>query len=248
MKKIQLGAAALALTLALSGCGDDQTNVTANGGAPAAPLTQIAAPNNGDWREIVTETEQGGFRMGNPDAPVKLVEYASLTCPHCARFSADATNSLRDTYVKSGQVSWEYRSYVLGGAPDMVFSLLARCQPPAAFFRTIEGIFEQQHDLLERLDEQEVNRIQSLPPEQQIGPLARAMELDTFFARLGMPDSRFTQCLSDTQAVQRLTDMTNRAQNEEQVTGTPTFFINGTVQDVNQWGDIESRLRTAIEG
>jgi protein-disulfide isomerase len=246
--KIQIGAAALALTLVLSGCGDDQGNVAANGGATAAPLTQIAAPNNGDWREIVTQTEQGGFLMGNPDAPVKLVEYASLTCPHCARFAAEAGAPLRDTYVKSGQVSWEYRSYVLGGAPDMVLSLLSRCQPPSAFFRTIEEVFEQQHDLVGRLDDEEVNRIQPLPPEQQLAPLARAMELDTFFARRGMPETRFAQCLADTRAVQQLTDQTNRAQTEEQVTGTPTFFINGEVQDVNQWGDIESRLRSAIEG
>ena len=72
--------------------------------------------------------------MGNPDAPVKLVEYASLTCPHCARISpTKATAALRDTYVRSGQVSWEFRHFLLN-APDLALSLLARCQPPAAFF------------------------------------------------------------------------------------------------------------------
>lgn len=247
--KIQISAAALALSLVLAGCGGDDSNGTTgvNGSVSNAPLTQIPAPNNGDWREVVSKTEAGGFLMGNPDAPVKLVEYASLTCPHCATFSAEGAPALRDNYVRSGQVSWEFRNLLLG-APDVALSVLARCQAPSAFFRTIEQIFEQQRELLERIDESEAERIQPMPPEQQIAPLARAMELDTFFARRGMPEARFNQCLADTQGVQELTNMSNRAATEEGVTGTPTFFINGTKQEVNQWSDLEPQLRTAIGG
>jgi protein-disulfide isomerase len=243
--KIQIGAAALALALVLTGCGGEESNTTAP--VSNAPLTQIPAPNNGDWREVVAQTEAGGFLMGNPDAPVKLVEYASLTCPHCATFSAEGTPRLRDTYVRSGQVSYEFRNFLLG-APDVALSVLARCQPPAAFFRTIEGIFEQQRELLERIDDSEAERIGQLPPEQQIAPLARAMELDTFFARRGMPESRFNQCLADSQGIQQLTDMSNRASSTEGVTGTPTFFINGTQLEQRQWSDLEPRLRAAIGG
>ncbi len=244
MKK-QISAAALALSLVLTGCGGGDSSASNAAGGANAELTQIPAPNNGDWREVVTRTDEGGFRMGNPDAPVKLVEYASLTCPHCATFSADATPALRDTYIQSGQVSWEFRNFLIG-APDVVLSLLSRCQPPSAFFRTIEQVFEQQAELINRIDDEEAQRIQALAPEQQLVPLARAMELDTFFARRGMPESRFTQCLTDTQEIQRLTDLTNRAVNQERVTGTPTFFVNGTQQDVNVWSDLEPRLRTAI--
>ena len=247
MKK-QISFAALALALALTACGGEEAgNGNVSGPVSNAPLTQIPAPNNGDWREVVSQTEAGGFLMGNPDAPVKLVEYASLTCPHCATFSTEGTPALRDNYVRSGQVSWEFRNYLLG-APDVALSTLARCQPPTAFFRTIEGIFEQQRELIERIDDNEAQRIQQLPPEQQLAPLARAMELDTFFARRGMPESRFAQCLADSAGVQRLTDMSNRASSEEGVTGTPTFFINGTVQDVNTWSALEPRLRSAIGG
>ncbi len=246
MKKTQISAAALALALVLTGCGGDEAN-NAGGAVSNAPLTQIPAPNNGDWREVVSQTEAGGFLMGNPDAPVKLVEYASLTCPHCATFSIQGGPALRDNYVRSGQVSYEFRNFLLG-PHDAALSTLARCQPPSAFFRTIEQIFEQQGELLERLDDSEIERIQQLPPEQQLAPLARALELDTFFARRGMPESRFAQCLGDTQGIQRLTDMTNRASGEEGVTGTPTFFINGSQQEVNTWSDLEPRLRTAIGG
>ena len=242
--KTKISAAALALTLVLTGCGGDDAGNTV-GPVSNAPLTQIPAPNNGDWREVVSQTEAGGFLMGNPDAPVKLVEYASLTCPHCATFSTEGAPALRDTYIRSGQVSWEFRNFLLG-APDVALSVLARCQQPSAFVRTIETIFEQQRELIERIDDSEAERIQQLPPEQQIAPLARAMELDTFFARRGMPESRFTQCLADSAGVQRLTDMSNRASSEEGVTGTPTFFINGTQQQVNTWNALEPLIRTAI--
>ena len=241
--KSMLTAGAAALALLLAGCGDGGGNNQA-AAADNIPLKQIPAPN-GDWTQAVAKTPEGGFRMGNPDAPVKLVEYASMTCPHCASFSEAATGPLRDTYVRSGQVSWEFRNFLLG-APDVAMSVASRCQPPTAFFRTIEQMFAQQQEFVGAIDESEAQRIQPLPPEQQIAPLARAMDLDTFFARRGMPEARFNQCLADRAAIQRLTDMTSRAVSEFQVQGTPTFFINGEKQDVSDWGTLEPRLRAAI--
>lgn len=245
--KSGFSAMTLAVALILAGCGDDNGNLAAAAANTNAPLPQIPAPNNGDWSQVVSQTEDGGFRMGNPDAPVKLVEYASMTCPHCATFSEEATADLRDKYVRSGQVSWEFRNFLLG-APDVAMSVVSRCQPPAAFFRTIDQMFSQQREFLEAIEEQEAQRIQPLPPEQQIAPLARAMDLDTFFARRGMPEARFNECLADRAAIQRLTDMTSRAVSEFQVQGTPTFFINGEKQDVSEWDALEPRLRAAIGG
>ena len=245
--KTQISTAALALGLLLGGCGDGGGDLNAAANGSAAPIEPIAAPNNGDWTQMVTRTEAGGYLMGNPDAPVKLVEYASLTCPHCAAFSEEATSALRDTYVRSGRVSWEYRSFILS-APDIVMSILARCQPESAFFPTVEQLFEMQSELMSRIDEAEAQRISALPPEQQLAPLARAMELDSFFARRGMPESRFSQCLANPQAAQELTDLTNRAMQERQVNGTPTFFINDERQEVDRWSTLEPRLRAAIGG
>jgi protein-disulfide isomerase len=247
--KAYIGTAAIALALTLTGCGDEGGDLNAAATNLSAPLTQIPAPDNGEWAQVVSQTDDGGFLMGNPDAPVKLVEYASLTCPACRAFSEEATAELRDTYVGSGQVSWEFRNFLLG-APDVALSVLARCQPPAAFFSTVEQIFERQSEFLENIDESEAARIQALPPEQQIPPLARAMDLDTFFARRGMPESRFSLCLADSQSIQRLTEVTNRAATELNVQGTPTFFINGQIQgpEASTWSALEPRLRAAIGG
>ena len=245
--KARINTGALVLALLLAACGEEGGNLGAAAANNAAPIEPIAAPNNGDWRETVAVTPEGGFRMGNPDAPVKLVEYASLTCPHCAAFSEEGTAALRDTYVRSGRVSWEYRSLLLSG-PDLAMTVLARCQAPGAFFPTIEQLFAQQREILSGIDESEGARIEALPPEQQIAPLARAMDLDTFFARRGMPESRFSACLGDPQNVQRVTDMTNHAMQELQVSQTPTFIINGERQQADRWSNLEPLLRAAIGG
>src|SRR3546814_21057791 len=67
------------------------------------------APQAGDWTRTVTQTAAGSFVMGNPAAPVKLIEYLSYTCPHCAAFSAESAAVLRGRMVKSGKVSPELR-------------------------------------------------------------------------------------------------------------------------------------------
>lgn len=241
-----------ALAVALAGCNSagPDLNAAANETIVSqAPLNQIAAPNNQDWTQVVSQTPEGGYRMGNPDAPVRLVEYASLTCPHCREFSEQGGARLRDTYVRSGQVSWEFRNFVLNG-PDMALSILARCQPDGAYFSTVEQIYAQQNEFLSNIDQNEERQLSALPPEQVIPPLARAMDLEAFFARRGMPSARFNQCLSNNAAVQQLTEMTNRAAapGPMQVTGTPTFVLNGEKLDVNAWPAIEQRLRAAIGG
>lgn len=253
MKSVNLIAVSV-FALALAGCGSSggDLNAAANesqAAANQAPLTQIAAPNNGDWTQTVRQTPEGGYLLGNPDAPVRLVEYASMTCPHCREFSEQGAARLRDTYIRSGQVSWEFRNFVLNG-PDMALSILSRCQPDGAFFGTIEQIFAQQSEFLSNIDQNEERQLAALPPEQVIPPLARAMDLEAFFARRGMPAARFNQCLSNPAAVQQLTEMTNRAAapGPMQITGTPTFILNGERLDVNAWPAVEQRLRAAIGG
>ena len=60
------------------------------------PVEAVPAPNGGDWSTIVSATPEGGFVMGNPNAPVKLVEFGSMTCPHCAEFDEAAMKPLTD--------------------------------------------------------------------------------------------------------------------------------------------------------
>ncbi|HEY0043950.1 MAG TPA: thioredoxin domain-containing protein [Allosphingosinicella sp.] len=240
------GAAACALLLASCGSGD------AGGNASAAdlnkPLAQVQAPN-GDWTTAVEETAEGGFRMGNPNAKVKLVEYGSLGCGHCAEFAETATEKLRDTYVKSGQVSWEFRPFLLFPTDPGVSQLL-KCQGPAPFFRTLDTLYAEQGDWMGKLQSmspEQQQQLQSMAPAQRSATLIQAMGLDQFFRQRGMPEARINACLADAAGLEALANITKRATEQEGVTGTPTFFINGKIiENANTWQAIEPQLRGAI--
>ena len=245
MKSLAIGAAALAL--ALTGCGGGGNNATADANN-TAPLPQIAAPNNGDWSEVSTMTDRGSYLLGNPNAPVKLVEYASITCPHCAEFTATAAPPLRERYVRSGQVSWEYRPYMIFPTDPGIF-LLLRCLGPQPFFRVVEQLYADQSNWLGRiqsLPQDQLQQVDALPPAQKAAALVRLAGLDQFFRQRGLPEARTNACLADTAALQQLQQITTRGTNEDGVTGTPTFFVNGEKLDTSDWRDLEARLRTAI--
>jgi protein-disulfide isomerase len=76
--------------------------------AAAAPK-RSAAPAARDWTRTVSATPEGGYRVGNPAAAVKLVEYGSLTCNHCATFAKEGMPPLLSRHVRTGRVSYEFR-------------------------------------------------------------------------------------------------------------------------------------------
>jgi protein-disulfide isomerase len=252
MRKV-LATAAAALALALAGCGGgdgNSANLSSATGTSSAPLPQIAAPNHGDWTETVTMTDRGGFLMGNPNAPVKLLEYASITCPHCAEFAEQGGATVRDHYVRSGQVSWEYRPYMIFPTDPGVFMLL-RCLGPGAFFHLSEQLYADQRNWVGRLQALPADQYQqtlALPPAQQAAALIRATGLDQFFRQRGLPETRMNACLADPNNLNQLGEITRRASSEDGVTGTPTFFINGERKEAGNWAQLEPLLRAAAGG
>jgi protein-disulfide isomerase len=237
---MRLGMAALAL--AAAACDKKDAGAPA-GDAKAGPA--IAAPNGGDWTEQVVATPEGGFLMGNPAAPVKLVEYASLTCPHCKDFTAHAAVPLRDNYVKTGRVSWEFRSFVLNPL-DVAATLLARCQGPGPYFKLTEQVYADQDKWVKAFNdagEAELKRIGSLPEDQQFTALAKAAGLDHFFRVRGLPEAKINACLTDKAGLQQIVALRERGSTEDKVTGTPAFLINGELQEnVFDWPTLEGKL------
>lgn len=243
--KIRIGAGALAFALLVSGCGEGESDLQTAAAAETAPLEQVAPPAGQQWTDMIRRTEEGGVAVGNPDAPVTLVEYASFTCPHCARFAEEGTDEILNEYVASGQVQFEFRNLV-SGPHDAAATLLARCQPDGAFFRIADQLFAQQQQWIGNLDEQEAQRIQAMPEDQMVPALARAMELDTFMARRGMPEARFEECLTDRERLLELAEQTRTASEEHNLLGTPSFLINGELVQATTWEELEPRLRAAI--
>jgi protein-disulfide isomerase len=235
-----------AAALALAGCGDSGNQT---GGNESGPIAQIPAPN-GDWTQTVEETPEGGYRMGNPDAPVKLVEYASISCHVCAEFSEAGSSALANQYVRSGQVSWEYRPFMLAFPTDPGLFALLRCQGPVPFFHLAEQLYASQEEWAARVQQsvtpEQMAQLDAMSPTARAAFFVRAAGLEPFFRQRGMPEGRINSCLADQSGLERLAEMTSRASQQDGISGTPTFFINGQRQDVTQWEALEPRLRAAM--
>lgn len=236
---------AMATLLALAGC--DKAADKAS--APSGPIAAVAPPSGTSWTETVTLTPSGGYLMGNPNASVKLVEYASLTCPHCRDFSKEAAAPLRDTYVASGRVSWEFRSFALNPI-DVSATLLATCQGPAPFFKLIEQSYQEQEKWIQpfqKLSPAQQQALGAMPQEKQFQGLAKAGALDTFYRVRGLPGAKADACLTDKAAIDRIVAIRERGIKDDNVEGTPTFLINGVKVEVPpSWKDLEPELKKAL--
>lgn len=202
-----------------------------------------------DWTHVVTPTRAGGFTLGNPNAKVKLVEFGSLTCPHCRHFDEDGVPHLLD-YVKSGQVSWEFRNYVRD-AFDITASLIARCDGPKRFFPLTRALFKDQQSWEAKIaatPDDQLHAMQDLPPERQFIALAKVAGLQQWAAAHGIPAVRSSQCLADPKAIKQLVDMAGSATSEfPDFAGTPTFVINGKMlEKTATWDTLEPQLKAAL--
>ncbi|PAX07061.1 DsbA family protein [Sphingomonas lenta] len=242
--KFRFALASLALVLA--GCGEGGAG---NSNTQAPPVQAKAAPAGQSWTETVVRTPEGGYRMGNPDAPIKLVEYGARTCPTCGAFSRAAATPLEQQYVASGKVSFEFRDFLVHGAPDLAAALLGQCGGEATFFPILDQMYANQDAYLDRLQQagpafQE--RLNAMAPGQAIAALGEQMGLIDFVQQRGIPESRARACLADTAAQDRLVKLTQEAQAGGTVTGTPTFLLNGEpLQNTVSWQDVEAALKRA---
>ncbi|MBL7599238.1 thioredoxin domain-containing protein, partial [Escherichia coli] len=85
----------------------------------ATPVPTVQAPAGKAWVDMISKTKDGGYLQGNPNAPIKLVEYGSRNCPYCGLFGRTAPEPLRKNYISTGKVSWEFRDFLIHGAPDL---------------------------------------------------------------------------------------------------------------------------------
>jgi protein-disulfide isomerase len=213
----------------------------------AAKAAHTATARSRDWTKVVSMTREGGFAMGNPDAKVKLVEYGSLACPHCRHFEETGYKPLVQGYVRTGQVSYEFRNLLLNGA-DISVSLLTRCAGPAEFFPMAELVYATQpqwEDRIEKMSEADKAALEKMTDEQRIVRLAEVGGMPAMAMRFGLNPARARQCLTDKSALQRLLAITQTA-NDRGIDHTPTFIINGQVSDAVTWDELEPKLKAAL--
>jgi protein-disulfide isomerase len=216
-----------------------------------APVTAVAAkPAPGrDWSRTVVATPEGGFRMGNPNAKVKLVEYGSLACPHCRHFEETGYKPLVQSYVRTGRISYEFRNYLLN-APDISISLLAHCAGPAKFFPMSELVFATQPQWeakVAALTDAQRGEIEKLSDAERVVRLGEIGGFPQIAARFGVTPARAHQCLADPKGLERLLNVTKAAA-DAGINSTPTFLINGNKVDAATWEQLEPELKKAAGG
>ena len=153
--------------------------------------------NGGEWREMA---------VGSPDAPVEIIEYASLTCPHCANFRANTYPLLRERYINNGQVRMILREFPLDPLAMAGF-MLARCDEEQ-YFPIVDMLFETQRTWAFG--------------DRPLDELAAMMR------QVGFSQEKFESCLRDQATYDGIMAVAERGR-EQGVNSTPTFIVDGEI-------------------
>jgi len=237
IKSLVLAATA---ALALAACGG-----TDAGGAPKGePIAKVAAPAGKAWTDVVTKTEAGGYKMGNPDAKLQLVEYGAITCPGCAQFSVQSTEELNEL-VNTGVVAMEFRPYLVHGVQDIPGFLLAKCSGPEAFFPLTEQLYAEQQSWLSKIStvtEADQQAMQKMTPAEISTLLGTKMGLIEFVKSRGISEDQAKSCLADKAEIDGLIALTEKGTKDDGVSGTPFFLLNGAKLDASSWNQVKGKL------
>jgi protein-disulfide isomerase len=250
MKPRNILACTLAIA-ALAGCNQNNNQ----GQAPTADtgkvtITQASPPPGGTWVDVVNETS-AGYVMGNPNAKVKLVEIGSLGCPVCKKFEDEGAPQLREM-VKGGQLSWEFRPYLIHGAIDMAANLIARCNGPKTFFPIADALYKDQDKWMGKLQtvpEAQLQQVQNLPPNQVFVEIAKLVGLQDWAAARGIPQAKSNQCLSNQAMIDKEVQVSTDVNNQyPDFKGTPSFILNGTLlEETSSWEKLKPQLEAALK-
>ena len=172
------------------------------------PLASPAAAQGVTLAELLVPPQLGDRSLGKDDAPVTIVEYASMTCPHCAAFHEQTYPELKKRYIDTGKVRFIFREFPLDPLAAGA-SMLARCAPKQQFFPMIETLFHEQR---------------KWAVEKPLPPLLALAK------QAGFSEKTFNDCLSDQKILDALEAERERASKKFGVQSTPTVFVNGKLQ------------------
>lgn len=144
--------------------------------------------------------------LGKGDAPITIIEYASLTCPHCAHFDIDVLPKLREKWIDTGKAKLVLRDFPLDEAA-LRAAMVARCAPPDRFYPLVDTFFSQQEKWVTARDYR--------------GALEKLAKLG------GVSDKEFKTCIGDKKLEDQVAESRLTASQKLGVDATPTFFING---------------------
>jgi protein-disulfide isomerase len=173
----------------------------------AAVLTGAAAPTSAQPRAR-WPAAPGDMSLGNPNAPVRVVEYLSLTCPHCATFNAEVFPAFKAKYIDTGRVYYTLRELLTQPAQIAAAGfLLARCGDGSRYFPIVDQVLRSQS---------------RWRPGERIAPIFVEIAKAN-----GLSEAQFNACVTDEKAGVALEKRVQYAVETDKVDSTPTFFVNG---------------------
>ena len=227
--------------LALASCGGG----TADPAKEQDVIAKVAPPEGKSWSQVV-RVDGDVVVMGNPEAPIKLEEFGAFTCGHCAQFAKDSHEELKRDFVDTGRVSYKLTPFMLHPI-DAIAGAIVKCAGTDRFFPLADATFLEHEAFIAGASKPQpgVEAAMQLPPGQRFTALAKAWGIDQFYQQRGVPATTIQQCLGKVENVEAVEKGTNAGIEKYQITGTPTFVINGQVAEgIASWGPLRDRLRT----
>jgi protein-disulfide isomerase len=173
--------------------------------SPISPAAAQAKPDV-DVADLMKAGELPDNVVGNADAPITIIEYSSMTCPHCASFHKEVLPALKSKYIDTGKVKYIIREFPLDNVAATA-SMLARCVEPAKFIDFVDLLYARQADW--------AFKDQPLP------------ELQKFARQVGFTEERFNSCIRDEKTLKHIEWVRDRGNKTFGVRATPSFFVNG---------------------
>ncbi len=257
----------LLFSFILSSCGDD-SDQSGNMAAEVERVvseTPVDQPSSDSQPEAMTEETADGVAqesadmsapsdsdflnydmvMGDPNAPVEIIEYASITCNHCATFHNNVLPRIKEKYIDTGQVKVVTRSFLLNGI-DLQGTAISRCVAPNRYFRFMDVVFERQSQWY---DINEYNRLNSLHDQQTAGQMFvehTVSELSKIARQAGVNQARIDECIASEEIGEYVISVYNEGRTVHKVTATPTILVNGNKTN-NDYGSIERAIEAALD-
>lgn len=216
--------------------------------ATAALSIGATAPSRGNWNATVAQTPSGSHVLGNPAAQVKLTEFISYTCSHCADFDREASDRLRATGVAQGKVSVEVR-HLVRDPIDMTVAMLTNCGPASKFFANHTAFLRSQDRWIaaaNNASEAQQRRWTTGDLPSRLRAIAGDFGFYAIMASRGYDRLTADRCLADRAMVQKLSAQTESA-SKLGIEGTPSFLINGQVlAGTHTWEQLQAQIDSRL--
>lgn len=210
-----------------------------------AAVVSIAAAPHGDWTATYASGAGGSHVMGNPEAPVKLTEFISYTCSHCATFHKQSEAALKLAYIQPGKLSLEIR-HLVRDPVDLAAGLIANCGDARGFFRTHNTLLQTQDKWITIMASASAGQ-KARWSSGDFSARMRAIASDFGFYQMmeqrGYQRPALDRCLADQAMARKLTAQTEAAI-DAGVEGTPAFMLNGALlAGTHDWQELSSQIQ-----